>query len=199
MAKKQQGPATPTPATPVVGRDSHQRLSYLYQASVLLASVLPPTRPARSRARAKGKGRAVEDKNAEGEQDQGQGSSKTAQEGEGKPSRKRRRRQKGTSEALKPVSRHLAKQMVEVAKKATVRMDPTVKRTKCRGCRAVLVAGVTSRRPDLTPTSSSPPASPVTLSVVSLLLLNFLRLHLLPAPTPRQGNEVEGRNEYGET
>lgn len=133
MAKKQKETAAPTPTTPVASRDSLQRLSYLYQASIALSSILPTTntsvRSAKA-ARSKGKGRATVrdpapaqggETTASGEADRGEGSSKALPE-RGPPLKRRRRREAGTSEALKPLSRHLAQEMVEVAKKATVRM-----------------------------------------------------------------------------
>ncbi|GAA5891697.1 hypothetical protein JCM6882_006170 [Rhodosporidiobolus microsporus] len=156
MAKKQQkGAADPTPATPVNNRDALQRLSYLYQASVLLSAVLPPQRPegARRKRSSKGKERTHEqaeplERNEAGEadeQDRGEGTSaEAAAQGDAAARPAKRRRQKNTGEALKPVSRHLAQEMVEVAKKATIRIDPAVKRTKCKGCGAVLVPGLTS-------------------------------------------------------
>lgn len=133
MAKKQRETAAPTPATPVVSRDSFQRLSYLYQASLALASILPSlTTSGRS-----GKHRSSKIKAAEGfvggesgqggkttaaSEDRGEGTSKLVEDEAARPKKRRRQQPKETSEALKPLSRHLAKEMIEVSKKATVRM-----------------------------------------------------------------------------
>ncbi|BGP16915.1 hypothetical protein JCM10213_007360 [Rhodosporidiobolus nylandii] len=153
MAKKQQKETpAPGPHTPVVNRDALQRLNYLHQASVMLAAVLPPARQAGSRKEhsgGKGQTRASEQRQGEAgagrERREGTSEVELDQAGQAKSNRKHKRSQNGTAEALQPVSRHLAKEMVEVAKKATVRMDPSVKRTKCKGCGGVLVAGVTSQ------------------------------------------------------
>ncbi|GAA6032614.1 hypothetical protein JCM8097_004839 [Rhodosporidiobolus ruineniae] len=150
MAKKQpKGAQEPTAATPVPNRDALQRINYLHQASTLLSTILAAeaAEPPRKRSR-KGKERATDEPESEqarqASTSKGGADGADGEDGEGRK-RKRQRQGKTTSEAVRPVSQHLARQMVEVAKKATVRMDPSVKRTKCKGCSVVLVPGVTSR------------------------------------------------------
>ncbi|GAA6002940.1 hypothetical protein JCM10207_001910 [Rhodosporidiobolus poonsookiae] len=158
MAKKQQKTvAEPTPHTPVPNRDSLQRISFLYQASILLNNILPTPldrAPRRSADSDTSHGAAQQSAAPLGEVKTGErdrregtssGSASVKRDGDSPERPKKRQRQRvKQDEALKPVARHLSKQMVEVAKKATVRMDPTVKRTKCKGCGAVLVPGVSS-------------------------------------------------------
>ncbi|GAA5977993.1 hypothetical protein JCM11641_004352 [Rhodosporidiobolus odoratus] len=149
MAKKQKEPSAPTPATPVVNRDALQRLNYLYQASVLISSALPAAAQARTpgQRRTKSTRKFVKDvhQQAREEDTPMSDAEKHVKEGQPAGAKKPPRQRRRAKDSLLPVSRHLAKEMVEVAKKATVRMDPAVKRTKCKGCGGVLVPGMTSR------------------------------------------------------
>ncbi|GAA5891011.1 hypothetical protein JCM5296_007348 [Sporobolomyces johnsonii] len=174
--KSRQTAADPTAATPVPSRDALQRLSYLYQASVLLSSVVLPADDTSHRRKRKsvdtGKSKGVETGQRERERETEGATGEAGKEQhdgemqvEQPPERNNRERTSAAApasstssggpaqslshprkldKALKPVSKHLARTMNEVAKKATVRMDPTVKRTLCKGCSAVLVPGVTS-------------------------------------------------------
>ncbi|GAA5826571.1 hypothetical protein JCM11251_002434 [Rhodosporidiobolus azoricus] len=220
MAKTQQkAPSEPTPSTNVPNRDAHQRLNYLYQASILLSTVLPSQRPIKAPVRRtrKGKERSIEQGESEqrdeggevDEQDRGEGTSARPLKQEAMRQPRQRKPSKKTTDALKPVSRRLAKEMADVAKKATIRMDPNVKRTKCKGCGAVLIPGLTSSHPVLTPTSSFTSAINAKPAAAFPLLLISLPLHQKPT-TPWQnrrsiseghvsirGNEVLRRDEYG--
>ncbi|GAA5953114.1 hypothetical protein JCM21900_006113 [Sporobolomyces salmonicolor] len=166
--KSRQTAADPTAATPVPSRDALQRLSYLYQASVLLNTVVPSVDDASHRCKRKkiatgkrkgvGAGPRERERVAEGaiggtgkeqeacEMHVEQPAEGASREGTsaGAPARQPLRHPRKLDKALEPVSKHLVRTMNEVAKKATVRMDPTVKRTLCKGCSLVLVPGVTS-------------------------------------------------------
>ncbi|ORY57985.1 RNAse P Rpr2/Rpp21/SNM1 subunit domain-domain-containing protein [Leucosporidium creatinivorum] len=165
---------SPTASTTVPSKDILQRLSYLYQASVFLSNVLPSSQASSSTAsQAKrrdfliptqanqlparppvkvGEGTSASaggrDGRKQGGANQRQATAAGAEDGDGAPRPKKRKRLSTSNSSRKraerPVSRLLIKTMGEVAKKATVRMDPTVKRTMCKGCSAVLVPGVTS-------------------------------------------------------
>ncbi|KAI5475653.1 Rpr2-domain-containing protein [Pseudohyphozyma bogoriensis] len=52
------------------------------------------------------------------------------------------KKRKQPASARPPLSRMLVAGMKEVAKKGTVKMDPSVKRTMCKGCSAVLIPGL---------------------------------------------------------
>ncbi|GAA6009560.1 hypothetical protein JCM11491_003606 [Sporobolomyces phaffii] len=149
MAKKAgRTVSEPTGATSVPSRDALQRLSYLYQASVLLDNI----------------GLAAPSSNADADS----------------------RRARNPPRALKPVSRHLVRTMSEVAMKATVRMDPAVKRTVCKQCDSVLVPGISSSLPVLTRTSSSTPARLVSRRDASRPLLTSPPSQRRIRPRPRQ-------------
>ncbi|KWU42443.1 Rpr2-domain-containing protein [Rhodotorula sp. JG-1b] len=121
MVKKRNAAVEPTAATPVQTRESLQRISYLMQASVLLRSLVSPELGADHQTRSNRHDEPL-----------------PAKEG------KRKRYRRASMQALEPVSDHLASQMSSVAKKATVRMDPALKRAVCRCCDAALIPGLTS-------------------------------------------------------
>ncbi|BGP25335.1 ribonuclease P 21 kDa subunit [Rhodotorula toruloides] len=158
MGKKGRNTAAePTAATPVISRDSLQRLSYLYQASILLNSTFPS-----SAEYAQGKRRARKQWRVDLQAADSVKEEKEVPAGDhlmkhkdcedalitgGKPVEADLHpyeRPRSRAEGLWPVARRVAREMKEVAKKATVRMDPTVKRTVCQGCATVLVPGITS-------------------------------------------------------
>ncbi|GAA5952813.1 hypothetical protein JCM3765_002973 [Sporobolomyces pararoseus] len=167
MAKKAgRTAAEPTATTPVPQRDALQRLSYLYQASVLFNNI-SLDRPARLNKRRK-VDRATEKEQAEGhepsargkqhnregrDQDQldGKQDGDSAQQDTATARNARRisrklekRAKKRGEDVLKPISQHLLRTMQDVAKKATVRMDPAVKRSVCKSCDVVLIPGISS-------------------------------------------------------
>ncbi|GAA6054430.1 ribonuclease P 21kDa subunit [Rhodosporidium toruloides NP11] [Rhodotorula toruloides] len=196
MGKKGRNTAAePTAATPVVSRDSLQRLSYLYQASVLLNSALAGAAEDAAGKRKGGKRRRLSNEGAgpvgdekevsKGDQlmkdKDGEDATSEVQKA-GEATERPHKRIRSRSDGLQPVAQRVAREMKEVAKKATVRMDPAVKRTVCQGCATVLVPGVTSTHPDPTAISSSIPASPAVANVA-------YQLHLTsppPSPTQRQ-------------
>ncbi|KNE63961.1 hypothetical protein AMAG_09023 [Allomyces macrogynus ATCC 38327] len=45
--------------------------------------------------------------------------------------------------ALAPVGRHISRELVSAARKATLKLDPAVKRSMCKRCHAAFVPGVT--------------------------------------------------------
>ncbi|GJN91101.1 hypothetical protein Rhopal_004118-T1 [Rhodotorula paludigena] len=148
MAKKGRGaPSEPTAATPVVNRDSLQRLSYLYQASVLLQSAgAQSTGSSTARTGTKRLSRSerstprMQSREEDVETDEAGAKAQTPQ----KPAKQRRKTTEGQEASLQPLARHLAAELSEVSQKATIRMDPAVKRSVCKGCKTVLVAGLTS-------------------------------------------------------
>ncbi|GAA6004256.1 ribonuclease P Rpr2/Rpp21/SNM1 subunit [Rhodotorula paludigena] len=148
MAKKGRGaPSEPTAAAPVVNRDSLQRLSYLYQASVLLQSAgvqsssssttATSTQQIARRNRSPPWAQSLE---KDVKTDEAGAEAQTPQ----RPTKQRRRTTEGQATSLQPLARHLAAELSEVSQKATIRMDPAVKRSVCKGCKTVLVAGLTS-------------------------------------------------------
>lgn len=142
MAKKSSKEVSePTAATPVPSRDALQRLSYLYQASVILnnAGLDNSERPHKKR-------RVVQKQVSEGQVEQ-ESAGKATQLLEGSEAGIRGEqlreedievlgakkhneiaseatgiKQSRGKQALRPISRHLVRTMKEVAKKATVRM-----------------------------------------------------------------------------
>ncbi|BGP32815.1 hypothetical protein JCM10296v2_004599 [Rhodotorula toruloides] len=198
MGKKGRNTAAePTAATPVISRDSLQRLSYLYQASVFLNSALAGATEDATGRRKGQKGRrlsnegvgsvAVEKEVRRSDQlmkDKNGANATNEVQKAGKATGQPLKRSRPRSDGLQPVAQHVAREMKEVAKKATVRMDPAVKRTVCQGCATVLVPGVTStvRHPDHMVIYLSIPASPAVANVA-------YQLHLTsspPSPTQRQ-------------
>ncbi|GAA5987949.1 hypothetical protein JCM10908_007284 [Rhodotorula pacifica] len=163
MVKKRNGAAEATAATPVQTRESLQRISYLVQASVLLRSLvpLPPastqTMPSK-RKRELHEATGVAAEAPGGNTDAAAATSEptlsttianktTAHKGlQGQTGKqnKRKRARMSSKQALAPISDHLASQMSSVAKKATVRMDPALKRAVCRCCDAALIPGLSS-------------------------------------------------------
>ncbi|GAA5947783.1 hypothetical protein JCM3775_003874 [Rhodotorula graminis] len=201
MAKKGRNPAAePTVATPVPSRDSLQRLSFLYQASSALADAChqqhsnkrrrldtaPPAvhAPVHSPSRKLAappqshRPRAVRSPRPSAATRTAAQASSPAPVLAGP-----RHPPRAGSDTLGLVARHLARQMSEVAKKATVRMDPAIKRTVCEGCSAVLVPGVSASPPVHTPTSSPTDASRAAPSAASLPHLTSPTL-LDSSPTP---------------
>ncbi|GAA5841742.1 hypothetical protein JCM5353_007416 [Sporobolomyces roseus] len=164
MAKKApKEVSAPTSATPVPSRDALQRLSYLYQASVILnnAGLDTSERPRKKRRtgqkeRSEIKADQEATENAvhsiEGSE-VGVGGEQARKEGtevrgvrqqDLEPTEAASIRTSRGKQALRPVSRHLVRMMREVAKKATVRMDPEVKRSVCKDCDAVLIPGISA-------------------------------------------------------
>lgn len=133
MVKKRNAAVEPTAATPVQTRESLQRISYLMQASVLLRSLVAPELEADQQQtptdRHEGPAAAIDAQLAAIERvgnDAPLASANAAtrsavEPAPGKEGRRKRPRRAST-QALEPVSNHLASQMSSVAKKATVRM-----------------------------------------------------------------------------
>ncbi|TNY20672.1 RNAse P Rpr2/Rpp21/SNM1 subunit domain-containing protein [Rhodotorula diobovata] len=154
MAKKGRNTAAePTAATPVPSREALQRLSFLYQASALLNDAIQPRPTKRRRTDKDTRGVIAAEQPPSGvEAAPPHAGGRAMAEGlsaslDTAPVRSRARTNRQIHEPvdpLKPLARHLAREMTEVAKKATVRMDPGVKRTVCKGCGTVLVPGVSA-------------------------------------------------------
>ncbi|KZV67191.1 Rpr2-domain-containing protein [Peniophora sp. CONT] len=125
MAKKSRQDEPPNPSS-VANRDMLQRLNFLYQASAFLqtaafSSAQLPTGSKQGDVSQAGTSAL--------------GSSKQAQD------TRKRKRLLNTSD----ISRSYVHDMRQVAQKTTIRMDPSVKRSVCRRCDAILIPGVTSR------------------------------------------------------
>ncbi|GAA6061333.1 hypothetical protein JCM10212_003223 [Sporobolomyces blumeae] len=166
MAKKgAKGPSEPTASTPVVSRDAFQRLSYLYQASVALNAAGVHLDLAGNTGQGQSGAQVLHEQGQDEQGDAAQvdvpgevepirvdAATETAAPTADTPGRRSGshlqerggKRSRVEVSDLKPISRHLLRSMSEVAKKATVRMDPAVKRTVCKGCDAVLVPGISS-------------------------------------------------------
>ncbi|KAI0311770.1 RNAse P Rpr2/Rpp21/SNM1 subunit domain-containing protein [Amylostereum chailletii] len=133
MAKKDKTVTVPNPHN-IQNRDVLQRLNFLYQASVYLQSISPstvgdslPTGPSNSVSASHP---AVKKKKH----------SKFLHIQKEEKLPRRRTRIVSTND----VARGYVRTMKQVAQKATVKMDPTVKRTLCKGCDAVLVPGLSA-------------------------------------------------------
>ncbi|KAI0929928.1 hypothetical protein AcV5_006766 [Taiwanofungus camphoratus] len=123
MAKKNkdQGPAVSL--NNVANRDIIQRLNFLYQASAYLNSVAshPHPEPIATTSHAP--------------------SSKGQTNRAEKRSRRHKERHPATAAEL---SRSYVKSMKIIGQKTTVKMDPTIKRTLCKGCNTILIPGATA-------------------------------------------------------
>ncbi|KAM0789230.1 hypothetical protein ACM66B_000073 [Microbotryomycetes sp. NB124-2] len=185
MAKKPRTTTAPTASTPVPQKDVLQRLSYMYQASALLANGVDrrPTkrrRTAHERARPRATTAAGHDDNfgcmvptqppveaqdgctSEYDEDQfdkerlnvkqvigPEGKLCLALDWSENLSRIGSHARPTHSSTPPPsaqflLSQSLVKTMKDVGKKATLRMDPNVKRTMCKSCDALLIPGVTA-------------------------------------------------------
>ncbi|KAI0089286.1 RNAse P Rpr2/Rpp21/SNM1 subunit domain-containing protein [Irpex rosettiformis] len=125
MAKKKSQDNVPNPNN-VQNRDIMQRLNFLYQASVFLGTSTQPVPHHHPRP---------EPTNSEPEVI--------------KIVSRRQRRKQEMLEQRNPstaidLSRTYVRSMKVIGKKTTVRMDPAVKRTLCKGCEIVLVPGSTA-------------------------------------------------------
>ncbi|KAI5123981.1 hypothetical protein M0805_006393 [Coniferiporia weirii] len=143
MAKKNKDDI-PNPNS-IPNRDIIQRLNFLYQASTYLnglaeahTQTVPPDVSARP-TKGNGNGKQQEgcDEVQEGEARAGDDAVKNAEN-----SRKRPARRKATARDL---SRSYVKSMKIIGQKTNVKMDPSVKRTLCKGCNGILMPGVTAK------------------------------------------------------
>jgi len=131
MAKKAKNEA-PNPNS-VTNRDILQRLNFLYQASTYLNSLQAgPSRTPQSKAPVDRSTDAVHDIASPGT---------TASSKKDKRREQNRRRHPTTYTDL---SRSYVQSMKTIGTKTNVRMDPSVKRTLCKGCNIVLVPGSTA-------------------------------------------------------
>jgi len=114
MGKKQRDKNEAPNPNSAANRDIIQRLNFLYQASVYLNSVGAPAPSTSSRA-------------------------------SGEKQVKGKRKENGKSVmSIVDLSRSYIKSMKVVGQKTTVKMDPSVKRTLCKGCDIVLIPGSTA-------------------------------------------------------
>ncbi|KAF8149498.1 RNAse P Rpr2/Rpp21/SNM1 subunit domain-containing protein [Crassisporium funariophilum] len=118
MVKKQKDETPNVNAT--ANRDIMQRLNFLYQASVLLQSLAPPSPPSHKEDIQEPVSEASSSKDT---------------------LKKRQVRRKKTTGDL---ARSYIKCMRVVGEKTTVKMDPAVKRSLCSGCSTTLVPGSTA-------------------------------------------------------
>ncbi|OSX66023.1 hypothetical protein POSPLADRAFT_1133002 [Postia placenta MAD-698-R-SB12] len=119
MAKKNKGQDSTVTINGVANRDILQRLNFLYQASTYLNSIAPhPTDEPITNY---------------------MGEPLTCKER--KTEMRRQQRHPATTSDL---SRSYVKSMKIIGQKATVRMDPSVKRTICKKCNTVMVSGTTA-------------------------------------------------------
>lgn len=141
MAKKGRNTAAePTAATPVPSREALQRLSFLYQASALLNDAIQPRPTKRRRTDKDTRGVIAAEQPPSGvEAAPPHAGGRAMAEGlsaslDTAPVRSRARTNRQIHEPvdpLKPLARHLAREMTEVAKKATVRMCVVLPRCLC--------------------------------------------------------------------
>ncbi|KAF8637430.1 hypothetical protein AX17_002816 [Amanita inopinata Kibby_2008] len=126
MAKKDKDQA-PNPAN-VPNREIIQRLNFLYQASVYLTGL------SRSRERASSPPSCPSI------------SEEVGGEAEGRGVRKKVTKVKKakTVKTAHDLARAYTLTMTSVGKKATVKMDPAIKRTICKSCKTIMVPGLTT-------------------------------------------------------
>ncbi|EIN11439.1 Rpr2-domain-containing protein [Punctularia strigosozonata HHB-11173 SS5] len=132
MAKKNTKDEAPNPNA-VANRDILQRLNFLYQASVYMNSIQPPSAhagPSQSSIKP--------DAAAPVAATPGEASAPS------RPVATKKRRPRRTIRTT-DLAREYVKDMKLVGRKTTVRLDPSVKRTICKGCNLVLLPGTTAR------------------------------------------------------
>ncbi|KAL0568235.1 hypothetical protein V5O48_013762 [Marasmius crinis-equi] len=122
MAKKDKN-EVPNPSA-VANRDIIHRLNFLYQASVYLNGMDNDSRRSEPTASASSPVRTTT-----GDEEKGM-----------KKSKRRKHRKIG----VKELAKSYINTMKIVGTKTTVRMDPSVKRTLCKGCNVVLAPGSTA-------------------------------------------------------
>ncbi|KAH9839226.1 Rpr2-domain-containing protein [Rhodofomes roseus] len=115
MAKKNKGQEPTATLQSVTNRDILQRLNFLYQASAYLNTIAPHA------ATTKPEGKRATNHAA----------------------REELRRKKRHPATTSDLSRNYVASMKAISQKATVKMDPTIKRTICQKCNTVLIPGVT--------------------------------------------------------
>ncbi|KAG8934698.1 hypothetical protein FRC02_009400 [Tulasnella sp. 418] len=131
MGRKQteKGTKVPPPSS-AHNRDLMQRVNFLYQTSIYLANIAP-TQLSLGSSSTEAKLTAHSDKqteqsNKEGKRDAETGALDNAREG------------------LVSLAQHHASSIRVICNKAVMRMDPSIKRTICRGCQNILIPGATS-------------------------------------------------------
>ncbi|KAG6845084.1 hypothetical protein H0H87_000989 [Tephrocybe sp. NHM501043] len=121
MAKKDKDEA-PT-ANGVANRDILQRLNFLYQAGVYL-NTLPSAEASTSLTSPKPNAPPITSKKA--------------------PAGKKRKRSNSHAAMASDLSRTYISIMKSVGQKTTVKIDPAVKRTLCKGCNSIMIPGSTA-------------------------------------------------------
>ncbi|KAF8274578.1 RNAse P Rpr2/Rpp21/SNM1 subunit domain-containing protein [Lactarius quietus] len=139
MGKKNKGEA-PNP-NGVVNRDILQRLNFLYQASAYLDSISRQN-DAHSKARVDSSMDTTQEApaNASGS---AISSPPTAGLPKAQSARRERRRKRRVIQAA-DIGQGYARSMRLIGQKTTVKMDPSVKRTLCKGCDTVLIPGLSA-------------------------------------------------------
>ncbi|KZT71820.1 Rpr2-domain-containing protein [Daedalea quercina L-15889] len=122
MAKKNKEQEPTANLQSVTNRDILQRLNFLYQASAYLNTIAPhaATLPPKHGVPEPSRSQHLAEKHE---------------------LRRKRRHPASTSD----LSRNYVATMKAISQKATVKMDPTIKRTICQNCNTVLVPGVTEK------------------------------------------------------
>ncbi|KAM0748110.1 Rpr2-domain-containing protein [Meredithblackwellia eburnea MCA 4105] len=176
MAKKgqkQPGATTcPVPPNSIPNKDIFQRLSYQYQASALLAVALPTPGPTFRRSNSNKRRRTeTPEKNVlipvqpgsthveqyermpvdgsvqEGQEEQLSDDGEHSSDSPYHPSSEFENTVQSKPNILSSSSKVLISTMRDAAKKATMRIDPSIKRTLCSSisCSAILIPGLTSK------------------------------------------------------
>jgi ribonuclease P protein subunit RPR2 len=112
-------------AQSVPNRDVIQRLSYSYQASAFIASIASTS--------------GIKNTPTSLHQDQNQPQSQNQPQNQNRQTRRRDRRV--TTVNTHDIGRRWAQEIKNAAKKATVRLDPSIKRTLCKTCSSILMPG----------------------------------------------------------
>ncbi|EIW82870.1 Rpr2-domain-containing protein [Coniophora puteana RWD-64-598 SS2] len=178
MGKKNQDDASSLKG--VQNRDILQRLNFLYQASVFLnnISAAGPSSP-----QAPDETDTTHD-GAEGHVPPVQDQDVPSSSPKPRPARRRQRKDsKRKVMSTSELSRSYVDAMKVIGQKTIVKMDPSVKRTLCKGCNTVLVPGVTAR--------VRVKGSPVHGNVVSYTCNACKTVRRIPAPPIARPDELK--------
>ncbi|KAL0572066.1 hypothetical protein V5O48_009884 [Marasmius crinis-equi] len=169
MAKKDKNEA-PNPNA-VANRDIIHRLNFLYQASVYL----------------NGMDQSHHSSSAQSEPEPSASTSTPMNMNisEEQRTESRKKRRKPRKIGIKDLARSYIDTMKVVGTKTTVRMDPSIKRTLCKGCNTVLVPGSTA--------SVRVKSSPTHGHIITYTCLECQALRRLPAP-PVDATPLESLN-----
>ncbi|EAU90906.1 hypothetical protein CC1G_02293 [Coprinopsis cinerea okayama7 len=121
----------------VPNRDVLQRLNFMYQASAYLQRCGLEGLEETSQQSSTSNSKAEDVQSAQPGLGQEPGGSKCTNK-----KRKKSKSRKSTSEILDDLGQFYARSIPTVAQRTTLKIDPSVKRTLCKGCKTTLIPGV---------------------------------------------------------